>query len=213
ENYLRMMQDRVLGDDLSAYDRPIERALVRLDGMRKLISDLLDLTRIESGRKARNLVDLDLREVVRGCVEGARELAQARGIVVAMHGEGPVPFRADAGEVELILNNLLSNAVKYNRDQGRVDVGLEDRGNEVVITVADTGIGMTPEECSRLFGEFVRIKNEKTRMIEGSGLGLSIVRRLAHLYGGEVTVASTPGEGSTFTVSLPRTPVPGGGPG
>jgi len=213
KNYLRMMQDRVLGDDLSAYDRPIERALVRLDGMRKLISDLLDLTRIESGRKARNLVDLDLREVVRGCVEGARELAQARGIVVAMHGEGPVPFRADAGEVELILNNLLSNAVKYNRDQGRVDVGLEDRGNEVVITVADTGIGMTPEECSRLFGEFVRIKNEKTRMIEGSGLGLSIVRRLAHLYGGEVTVASTPGEGSTFTVSLPRTPVPGGGPG
>jgi len=204
ENYLRMMQERVLGEDLAAYDRPVERALARLEGMRKMIADLLDLTRIESGKKVRNLEDLDLREVARTAVENARELASPRGIEVSLRDGAPVPLRADRGEMDLILNNLLSNAVKYNRDQGRVEVGIEDQGDEVVLTVSDTGIGMTPEECSRLFGEFVRIKNEKTRMIEGSGLGLSIVRRLAHLYGGEIGVTSTPGEGSTFTVRIPH---------
>ena len=70
------------------------------------------------------------------------------------------------------------------------------------IRVADTGIGMTPDECARLFQEFVRIKNDQTRRIPGTGLGLSIVRKLAQLYGGDATVTSRPGEGSTFTVTL-----------
>jgi len=206
ENYLRMMQDRVLGEDLSAYDRPISRAIARLEGMRKLVTDLLDLTRIESGSKARNVVDLDVREVAAAAVENARELATDQGISVELAPGPAVPMRADRGEIELILNNLLSNAVKYNRDHGRVDVSVARQDGAVVLTVRDTGIGMTAEECGRLFGEFVRIKNEKTRFIEGSGLGLSIVRKLVHLYGGEVTVASTPDVGSTFTVTLP---VPG----
>jgi len=203
ENYLRMMQDRVLGEEVTAYDHPIERAIIRLDGMRKLVNDLLDITRIESGRKTRTVVDLDVREVAAACLEGARELGLPRHITVGLAAGGPVPMKADRGEIELILNNLLSNAVKYNRDAGRVDVGVEARDGAVVLTIADTGIGMTPEECGRLFGEFVRIKNDKTRSIEGSGLGLSIVQRLAHLYGGEATVASTPDVGTTFTVRLP----------
>ncbi len=203
ENYLRMMQDRVLGEELSAYDHPIQRAIVRLEGMRKLVSDLLDLTRIESGRKTRTVVGLDVREVAAGCVENARELGMDRGITIDLAPGEAAPMQADRGEIELILNNLLSNAVKYNRDHGRVDVGVARRDGAVVLTIADTGIGMTAEECGRLFGEFVRIKNDKTRMIEGSGLGLSIVQRLAHLYGGEATVASTPDVGTTFTVTLP----------
>lgn len=206
ENYLRMMQERVLGDELAAYEKPIERSIVRLDGMRKLVNDLLDLTRIESGRKARSVVDLDLREVATACVENARELGAPHGIAIDLAGGSPVPLKADRGEIELILDNLLSNAVKYNRDGGRVDVGLATREGAVVLTIADTGIGMSPEECARLFGEFVRIRNDKTRGIEGSGLGLSIVQRLAHLCGGEVTVASTPDVGTTFTVTLPAQP-------
>jgi signal transduction histidine kinase len=113
---------------------------------------------------------------------------------------------ADAGELEIILNNLISNAVKYNRDNGRVDIRIVPEENRVVLSVSDTGIGLASEEAERLFNDFVRIKNEKTKNILGSGLGLSIVKKLAQLYGGEVSVASRPDEGSTFTVTLNRSP-------
>jgi signal transduction histidine kinase len=111
-------------------------------------------------------------------------------------------MKADKGEVEMILNNLLSNAVKFNRDGGKVDVALRAEAGKVMISVVDTGIGMTPEESARLFNDFVRIKNEKTRNIPGSGLGLSIVRKLVDLYEGTVDVASRPDAGSIFTVVL-----------
>jgi len=108
----------------------------------------------------------------------------------------------DASEIEIVLNNLISNAVKYNRRHGSVDVFLNRDGEYVEIKVSDTGIGMTPEETAKLFGEFVRIKNEKTRQITGSGLGLSIVKKIAQLYDGTVNVTSEPDKGSTFTVRL-----------
>jgi len=111
---------------------------------------------------------------------------------------------ADRGEIEIVLNDLVTNAVKYNRDQGRVNVRLAADGEKVTIIVADTGIGMSPEEAERLFNDFVRIKNEKTRGIAGSGLGLSIVMKIAQLYGGTARVESTPDVGTTFTVELKR---------
>ena len=119
-----------------------------------------------------------------------------------MDASGPVRLTADRGEIEMILNNLVSNAVKYNRDGGRVSVRLTREADRVTIAVRDTGIGLTPEEAARLFGEFVRIRNAKTQDILGSGLGLSIVKKLACLYGGEATVVSQSGVGSTFAVVL-----------
>ena len=102
----------------------------------------------------------------------------------------------------MILANLLSNAIKYNRDGGRVEVSLARNGRGATIAVADTGLGMTAEESLQLFSEFVRIKNPSTVHILGSGLGLSIVKKLALLYGGKVSVESRPNEGSTFRVVL-----------
>jgi len=214
EGYLRILRDRSAGDDSAVYDRMIERSLVRTEGMRKLIIDLLDMTRIESGQKRREFADLDVRDVARAAVETMLPEARARGITIALEAGAPVPLRADRGEIEIILNNLVSNAVKYNRDGGRVDVRLRRDADAVTLAVADTGIGMTAEEAGRLFGEFVRLKNEKTRDILGSGLGLSIVRKLATLYGGHASVESAPGVGSTFTVVLrdaaDAAPAPGG---
>jgi len=206
EGYLNILQDRALGNEVSAYEEPIQRTLVRLDGMRKLIFDLLDLTRIESGQKRRDLADVDLVEVARAAMETAQPLAERRGIHVTLLAPPALRLTADRGELEIILNNLVSNAVKYNRDQGSVSVRLveEQAGDMLAIAVQDTGIGMTTEESARLFGEFVRIKNARTRAIPGSGLGLSIVKRLAELYGGSVSVATTPDVGSTFTVTLSR---------
>ncbi len=208
EGYLNILQDRALGSEVSAYDEPIQRTLVRLDGMRKLIFDLLDLTRIESGQKTRDLGDVDLVEVARAAIETVQPLAERRGIDVTLLAPPSLRLTADRGELEIILNNLVSNAVKYNRDHGSVAVRLEERTDgTLAAAVQDTGIGMTAEESARLFGEFVRIKNPRTRAIPGSGLGLSIVKRLAELYGGGVTVESAPDVGSTFTVTLCRSSV------
>ncbi len=102
----------------------------------------------------------------------------------------------------MMFNNLVSNAVKYNRDGGQVNVTVAQTEEQLEISVSDTGIGMTPEDVEKLFGEFVRIKNDQTRNVLGSGLGLSILKRLAQLYNGEVSVESEAGKGSTFTVTL-----------
>jgi two-component system, sensor histidine kinase and response regulator len=209
QGYMYILKDKSGSEDPAVAERAIDRSLVRIEGMRKLIMDLLDLTRLESGQKRRELAPVDLRETARAAIESVLPEAQARGITVELHADEPAPLTADRGEMEIILNNLLTNAVKYNRDGGRVDVGLALDGGRVRLEVKDTGIGLSEEECSRLFQEFVRIKNEKTRNILGSGLGLSILRKLARLYGGDCTVQSVPDVGSTFTVELAQEPAPG----
>ncbi len=204
EGYLRIVRDRTAGDDRAAYDHMIDRSLIRLEGMRKLIFDLLDLTRIESGQKQRQFADVDVCEVARAAIETTVSQAAEHRIEVALNADGPCIMAGDRGELEIILNNLVSNAVKYNRDAGRVTVAVGGDDDTVALSVSDTGIGMSAEEAGRLFNDFVRIKNDKTRKILGSGLGLSTVRKLAKLYGGDVTVHSEPDVGSTFTVRLKR---------
>ncbi|MFZ5829784.1 MAG: sensor histidine kinase [Planctomycetota bacterium] len=204
EGYLEMLADpKTLGDP-AALQQCVDRSLVRIEGMRKLIDDLLDLTHIESGQRQRTLVELSVADVARAAIETQEREAAARGITVKLHAEGPVLFRADRREMEMVLNNLVSNAVKYNRDGGRVDVRLDVSNGTLIVAVSDTGIGLAPAEAAQLFGEFVRIRNDKTREILGSGLGLSTVRKIALLYGGEATVESAPDAGSTFRVVLRR---------
>jgi signal transduction histidine kinase len=202
EGYLQVIKNRCSGDSLDAYTHIIERCLIRGEYMRKMITDLLDLTRIESGQKKRQVTEVDVAEVARTVLETEAPEAAKRSISLNIKAAGPVKMMADRGEIEIILNNLVSNAVKYNRDNGRVDVALKRDGQTITISVADTGFGMSQEEAGRLFNEFVRLKSEKTRHILGSGLGLSIVKKLAVLYDGGATVESQPDVGSTFTVTL-----------
>jgi signal transduction histidine kinase len=180
----------------------LDRSLVRIEGMRKLIFDLLDLTRIESGQKQRHFAEVEVCEVARAAIETAAPEAADRDITIALHADGPISMTADRGELDIILNNLVSNAVKYNRDGGRVDVTVERDDATLTLRVADTGIGMTDEEASRIFDDFARVQNARTKDILGSGLGLSTVKKLAALYDGEVRVDSEPDVGSTFTVVL-----------
>jgi len=202
EGNLRILQDRTLGERMVDYDPLLERSMVRLEGMSKLILDLLDLTQLESGQKKRALEPLDAAAMAAQVLEAHQSLAGQKQVRLVLEAPEPVLLDADPGELEIIFNNLVSNAIKYNRDGGAVTVQVGARDGVVTFAVRDTGIGMTEEEMGRLFGEFSRIRNEKTRNILGSGLGLSILRRLAALYGGEVKVQSSPGEGSTFTVTL-----------
>jgi signal transduction histidine kinase len=203
EGYLQILRDGSAGTDAAVQAQVVERALVRAGGMRRLIAELLDLTRIESGQKRRNLTTVDVRDVAQSALDTAAPAARDKRVTLALHAPERLVVMADRGELDILFNNLVSNAVKYNRDGGRVDVEVAEGAGGLVLNVADTGIGLTADESARLFQEFVRIKNDRTRGIPGTGLGLSIVRKLAQLYGGDVTVDSRPDEGSTFRVALP----------
>jgi signal transduction histidine kinase len=111
---------------------------------------------------------------------------------------------ADPTDMEIIFNNLVSNSVKYNKRGGKVEIIINSDENDVIIVFSDTGIGINETDRENLFAEFVRIKNEKTRNITGSGLGLSIVKKVVELYNGTISVDSVPDVGSTFTVRLPK---------
>jgi len=201
-NYLALMKKKTLGGDLGAYEDVIDRSQIRLDQMQKLVADLLDMTRIESGQRAREIAIHDLREVAERSLELVDLQAKSRDITLSLADGPKVLMNCDRSEMEMIFNNLLSNGVKYNKDGGHVEVIIEQLEDWVQIKVSDTGIGMSPEDTKRLFNEFVRIKNEKTFRILGSGLGLSIVKRLAELNGGSVSVESEADVGSTFIVTL-----------
>ncbi len=203
EGYLNILRTTETDKNLQM----IERSIVRVDGMKKLIGDLLDLTRIESGKRERVITRVDLVELAKASMELFAVDAERRGVTMTLDADGEVVLRADAGEAEIVLNNLISNAVKYNRDGGSVRVQLRRLDESVRIRVTDTGIGLSAEEQAKLFTEFMRIKNEHTVKILGSGLGLSTVRKIANLYEGEASVASEIGKGSTFTVTLNDAPV------
>ncbi len=204
EGYLRIMKDKQAGDEIDSYKMMIDRSLERLKGMRTLIMDLLDLTRLESGQKKRDIKPVDLVEIVRIAKDTIEPMAIQRKVRVNFDFDGSLYIPGARDEFEIILNNLISNAVKYNKEDGQVFISLERKNGNVVITVEDTGIGMTEDEISKLFQEFVRIKNMKTKNITGSGLGLSIVKKLVDLNRGEVKVESTPDKGSKFSVLLPE---------
>jgi two-component system, sensor histidine kinase and response regulator len=198
EGYLNILRTTEEDQNLQM----VERSIVRVDGMKKLIGDLLDLTRIESGQRERVIKRLDLGELAKASMELFAVDADRRGITMQVETDDDVELIADPGEIEIVFNNLVSNAVKYNRDGGSVTVGMRRKDDAVRISVRDTGIGLRPEEAAKLFNEFTRIKNEQTVKILGSGLGLSTVRKIANMYDGEAEVRSQPGEGSTFTVTL-----------
>jgi signal transduction histidine kinase len=160
------------------------------------------LTRIESGKGIRRLAVVDLRAAAQAAIDSVQAEADSRKITLSVHADGDASLTADAGEIEMLLGNLISNAVKYNRDGGSVDVTVARHASQATITVADRGIGMESDQLGRIFDEFARIKNEQTNHIPGSGLGLSIVKKLVQLYDGEVKVESQPQVGTTFTVVL-----------
>jgi len=203
EGYLKIMQDKQVGENIEDYQEMIGRSLERIKGMRSLILDLLDFTRIENRSKMRDLRKNDIYEIAKTVIDSVEPLAIQKNIKLYLEGNENTIMQSDQSEMEMIINNLVSNAVKYNVDNGKVYVSVTMKQNDLIISVRDTGIGMTKEESALLFQDFVRIKNNKTKYVTGSGLGLSIAKKMTELYGGTITVESEPDKGSKFTVSIP----------
>ncbi len=210
EGYLRIMEERQVGNNLDDYEMMIQRSLERIRGMRSLIMDMLDLTRLESGKKARDVKKLDLAELMRISKDTMSPMAIQKNIKILINANpDEINFMGDQQEIEIIFNNLVSNAVKYNKENGEVVCTLEEGDSSVKIAVSDTGIGMSEEDLPKLFQDFVRIKNEKTKAISGTGLGLSIMKKIVEeVYHGTVQVESVVDQGTTFTVVIPKINLP-----
>ena len=204
EGYLKMIQDKQYGENIVDYNQIVDRSLERIKGMRSLIMDLLDLTKIESGTSNRNIVEVNLINVAQTSIDTMKPFAIQRDVDLYLNSQNETLFKCDANEIEIVFNNLVSNAIKYNKEGGRVDCFIKEKGDSYIISVSDSGIGMTEEDMSKLFNEFVRIKNIRTKNITGSGLGLSIVKKIVESYNGDITVTSVPDKGSTFTITLPK---------
>jgi signal transduction histidine kinase len=202
EGYLHMIQEKQLGNTLEDYEAVINRSLERVKGMRNMIMDMLDLTQIESGKKKRELSKINIVPFALAAIDSMRPYAIQKEVKVNIHSHGAVYMTADADELEIIFNNLISNAVKYNKPGGSVDCYIGEANGLITISVADTGIGIAKDDLVNIFNEFVRIKNEKTKNISGSGLGLSIVRKLAEFYNGKVSIVSEPDKGTQVIVEL-----------
>jgi len=189
----------------------IERAAHRMDRLQALLRDLLALGSLKDRLPQRRTTELNLAELVRRVVEIVQPEAESRGVTVELRlPETPVLFRTTEEDVHRLVGNLLENAVKYTPSGGQVAVRLLAEPSQVILTVSDTGVGISPEAMPHIFQEFYRAANVKELGTEGTGLGLSLVKRIVDLYLGDVRVESELGKGTTFTVTLPREP--GSGP-
>jgi signal transduction histidine kinase len=166
--------------------------------------DLLDFTKIQLERKEEKIQEVNLKEVASAAMATIQPYAIQMEVNIYLDAGPDVIIMADPADMEIIFNNLISNAVKYNKFGGKVDISIDSSGTDAIIIFSDTGIGITKTDTENLFNEFVRIRNEKTRNISGSGLGLSIVKNVVELYHGTIEVESTPDVGSVFTIRLPR---------
>ena len=186
---------------------PLGRVVGAGKHLLKLINEVLDLSKIEAGRLELHIEEFDIAGMVQDAATTAQPLAQKnrnRIIMCCPHDVGSM--RADQLRVRQILLNLLSNACKFT-ENGQVTIGatcVKHNGRDgVIFTVADTGIGITPRQMTNLFQEFSQADSSTSRKYGGTGLGLAINQRLCRMMGGHVTVDSTPGAGTTFTVWLP----------
>ena len=170
-----------------------------------IINDLLHYSRIEAGQVTYEIVPVLMADVVGQVVPLLEPQAAAKGIVLDRdHCGDEVIGRGDRPKVEQIVLNLLSNAVKFTRTDGRIEVSCGSAGDAVFITVSDTGPGIPEDQHQAIFEPFVQVGRTLTSPNEGTGLGLAISRDLARAMGGDVTVKSAVGSGSTFSLSLPR---------
>jgi signal transduction histidine kinase len=200
-------EDHPLSAEQARYLATVERNAQRL---MRLVSDLLFTAQVESGRFSLQEQRLDLQSIVGASMETARPAADARSVrLVLSHSDDPLEVWGDPLRLGQAVDNLISNALKFTPKGGRVAVtlgtaeGRDGAGDRALIAVSDTGIGIPADEIDRLFSRFFRASTATQNAIPGVGLGLTITQAIAVAHHGGIRVASTVGEGTTFTFELP----------
>lgn len=198
---IRDMTPRDSGEDQYI----LSRAKEKTQGLISLISDLLDLSRIEAGAICQQPRTLDLEDLLTQIVDflKARAEAKQQTLTYTPSPEKTPQITADPMALESIFGNLVSNAINYTPEGGKINVATNLTPQGIQVAVSDTGFGIEAKHLENIFKRFYRVKDANTRFITGTGLGLPIVKGLLNELGGSITVASTPGQGTTFTVELP----------
>jgi PAS domain S-box-containing protein len=192
---------------------PLEhRALELADGelkrIRGMVEELLTLAQMDSWQYQLEVGPTDLSRIAQTAIESVRAKAERFGIVI--HFDGAAAEHrcvCDAQKLYQVFLNLLDNAIKYSEAGARVDITIEEDTSSLTVEVRDTGVGIAQEELDQLFERFYRVDKDRSRATGGSGLGLAISKRIVEMHGGDISVESEVGVGSTFTVRLPRTPL------
>jgi signal transduction histidine kinase len=173
----------------------------------ELVNDLLDAAKLESGSLQLEPTDVDLRDLINETCESFAQLAREKGLTLArddMPADLPRVVRADRAKLRRVIVNLLSNALKFTPKGGRVSVRVEAEGERAArIAITDTGVGIAADDLPFLFDKYEQARHRATRGEKGTGLGLYITRQLVELHGGEISVESEVGRGSTFSFTLP----------
>jgi signal transduction histidine kinase len=185
-------------------EKYLRTILKESDRLTQLVDNILDFSRLESGKKTLRLVEVSIADVVATCLESFRLRLEDEGFQWQVDvPEGLPRVRADSIALQHCLLNLLDNAVKYSRDRKEIKVVARERDGMVSLAVTDRGIGISAEDLPRIFEKFVRVEAGLVHTVKGAGLGLSLVDQIVRAHHGRVEVASTPGEGSIFTMLLP----------
>jgi len=183
----------------------LTRAKEKTQGMISLIGDLLDLSRIEEGIICHEPKSIRLDDLLTNIVDflSSRADASSQSLILNLPPQPLPEITADPLALESIFGNLITNAINYTQEGGRIRIGVDMAGINIRVKVEDNGFGMAEKHLDKIFDRFYRVKDDRTRYITGTGLGLPIVKGLVDSLGGIIEVESTPGEGSTFTVLLP----------
>ncbi len=203
QGFLEMVVNKTLGDSPEIYDNYLDRSLTRTKALVSLINDLLNITRLEAGRVRREIVKIKVAGIISECINSLQDDIKNARIDVKTDMDDNVKILADRDDIYRIFKHLLENAIKYNKKNGKIVIRVLPEGHYACVAVQDTGIGLKDDEKGRLFEEFFRAKNDYTRRIAGTGLGLTIVKKLVDSYAGKIKVESEFEKGSTFRVFLP----------
>jgi PAS domain S-box-containing protein len=184
--------------------RYVEHVLTGARNLLQLINDILDLSKVEAGQLLLRPESFALADALPEVLSTIKPLAMSKQIQVENKVPPDVDLLVDRIRLKQVLYNLLSNAIKFTPDGGRVRIEARDLGQQVLLSVSDTGIGIPPEEHEAIFNEFHQVGMTTKGVREGTGLGLAISRRLVEAHGGKIWVESAPGQGSTFSFTLPQ---------
>jgi PAS domain S-box-containing protein len=205
--YTDLMETEVVGPMNDAQRHSLGRVQACCWHLVSIIDAILTHARIEGGGEALAHEETDVALIVREVIDIVLPAAATKVLDVRVRGAAAVTLWTDPGKLRQVLLNLIGNAVRYTDTGGSVTVAIDvDGADGVQVHVTDTGPGIAPEEQERIFEPFTQLEPAFTRTESGTGLGLSIARRLARLLGGDITLRSAPGEGSTFTLRMPRHP-------
>jgi signal transduction histidine kinase len=203
--YLEVILGGMAGEVSQEATEMIERCVVRLREMLELFGRWLKLATYDPQKSAERFIEVQLSDVATKVLEMRRPEAQKMKIHLSLEAPRELPpVMGSRGALEEVLDNLIGNAVKYNKEGGWVTVRLLEQNQEILVEVADNGIGVPQEHLPRIFDEFYRVDGRRNAPIKGAGLGLAIVKKLVETHGGSIGAESRFGEGTLFRISLPK---------